>query len=323
MNPRLTIVIASHADNAECLETVNSIYATAPQACCDLRLRIIIVDDASPVPVSLTIPTVERYGAVMHYRNRHRIGCGPSRHVGASLDHGGEWLLITDSHMRFLPGWFEAWEERADRSITTMHCGSCVPFDAKNPTPNLAKAYFGADWNFYGNDRNTKPGVRPKTQVFECVWRSEQTGDQYELPAVMGASYFIHRDFFLGLNALRHLRSWGGDEQELSLKVWLAGGCIRMLKGAKIAHKFKLSALNKIQPWEVAYNKLFLINTLLPKPHATALIARTHRDMHLTIASKRLREDWHLVESELAHNAAVFRHDFWWYLEKFGLKCPT
>lgn len=275
---------------------------------------MVVVDDCSnPAPIFS--------GEFRLIRNQHRIGCGPSRYVGACAARG-EWLLFIDSHCRFTPGWYEAWQKawqgdvQGDvQSDKTLYCGSC--FDFENPN---AKPYFAATWNLYGPDRN-KANRHP--QVFECVWATQQAGDVYEVSACMGACYFMSRDWFLKLQPLRHLKNWQGDEQELSLKAWLSGGRVIFLKNVRIGHKFKTGKLSKILPSDPIRNKLFIMHTCLPPHLALRLQKKMHRGGDLMTALRRLHDDWHIVEAERAYNATIFTREFEWYLQRFGLSFPA
>lgn len=320
-NPHLSIVIACYNDNAECLETVKSIYATAGKALAQFEIEIVIVDDASTRPVCQDIPVSERYTHVTHWRNDRKIGCGPSRYVGACFARG-EWLLFTDSHMRFTPGWYETWKSHSGMAVNTIYCGSCLVLDHDSMNPEQAKAaYFGATWRFYAKDKD------PHKEVFECIWRKDDGATaadiNEEIPACMGAIYFCNRQYFLKLNALRHLAGWGGDEQELSLKYWLSGGSVRLIRQVRVGHKFRIGKLSKINPIDPLYNKLFIIHSCLAPYLAKRLEDRFHVDGWKRQARQRLLALWHLVEAERAYNSTIFSVRFEDYIARFGLVFPS
>jgi len=313
MTPLLSIVIACHNDSDELDQTIGSIILNSPEG----LFEIVVVDDAS-TPSPIAAPAlIDRWHCVRCVRNQHRIGCGPSRYVGACVARG-EWLLFTDSHMRFTPGWFDVWQRECGMGSKTLYCGSCLGLDSNNMDVTKAKPYFAATWNFHGLDK----GKPAQMQTFECIWATEQAGNAYEVPAVMGACYIINRSWFLELNALRHLRVWGGDEQELSLKTWLAGGRVVFMKNLRIGHKFKLGRLNKIAPWCPIYNKLFVMHTCLPPVLALRLERKMRRGGDFTLALRKLHEDWHLVESERSRFGCMVERDFLWYLDRFKLEFP-
>src|SRR5438128_3220069 len=93
----LSILITNLNDSVQLKETISSIRLTAPEA------EIVVVDDASTEPFSFS---PEGGGPDLFIRNEARCGVGPSRHIGA-LHAAGDWLLIVDSHMRFVPGWYD------------------------------------------------------------------------------------------------------------------------------------------------------------------------------------------------------------------------
>ena len=302
----LSIVIASYNDNDQLAATVASIRATAPG-----EVEIVVVDDCSVRPINF-IPNIKLA------RNPRRIGCGPSRFVGA-MKASGEYLLICDSHMRFTPGWYEA--AMAKLRPKVLHCGRCLGLGVDMNVDTSAGVYSGATWNFCGPDQ-AFPRIH---QVFECVWAPEQAGDDYEIAAVMGACYFLEREWFIQMNPLRHLHLWGGDEQELSLKAWLSGGEIRLLKSVRIGHLFRQGQVSNsfVMPHHVMYNKLFVMHACLPPEMATRLQNKMQRGLQYGIALKNLRDDWHLVETERAYNERIFQRSFQWLLDRFKLPFPS
>lgn len=316
MTPILSIVIACHNDAVEIEETVRSIILTTPE---QAEFEIVVVNDASTDTSLLHL--LERYLCVRVVTNRLRVGCGPSRYIGACAARG-EWLLFTDSHMRFTPGWFEMWSKTMCSDVqnaNTLYCGSCLGLDVNNMDVAKAKAYYGGTLNVYGRDKNNKMNI----QVLAGIWANEQPGDAYEIAVAIGACYFIRKDFFMKLNCLWHLRHWGQDEEFLSIKTWLSGGRVVFLKQVRIGHKFKSGKLNKINPSDVVYNQLFAIHTLMPEPLRVILDSKMPRSGLLTQARRKLFEDRHLVAIQRAYNGTIFKRDFYWMAEKFGLQLPT
>lgn len=315
----LSVVITSFNDNAELLATVQSLHATTQ------HVEVVIVDDASSPPVMLP-PAGHRI-----VRTERRIGVGPARHLGA-LNARGTFILFVDSHCRFTPGWFEASVSRILDRPTTVHCGSCLGLGyngSKQMNMDVTKPnteYFGATWNFCGPDRNNPR----QEQVFETIWAPQRDGDDYELSGIMGACYIVPREWYLRLNCGANLISYGCDEQELALKTWLAGGDCRMLKGLRIGHKFKEARKNQIMlpalynaTDYVIRNKMFLIQTILPKSHAEILLRHLRFTREFTNARKAVEADWHRVEIERARNQVLFKRDFSWFLSRFGFSFPS
>jgi glycosyltransferase involved in cell wall biosynthesis len=321
--PSLSIIMASHNDADQTALTLASIRETSPPS-----VEIVVVDDCSATPLVHYVRPDERTKLVT---NRHRCGCGPSRHIGA-MKATGDWLLIMDSHMRLVPGWYEEWTKvnhfvPLDEVFKTVFCCTCCGLDSKNMDPlHPVAEYSGATWNVFGPDRLKKN----ETQVWECVWlpREPALDDGAELSGIMGAAYIVSREWFLHLSPTRYLRSWGCDEQQISAKSWLAGGSVRLAKSVKIGHKFlrgKEVQNFGIQPGVVLRNKLFSINTLCPPDLASQLsgLLLTASPIRESEPGLRLfRDDYYLVGEELAYNQSIFTKDFRWLADKFQIPLP-
>ena len=102
----------------------------------------------------------------------------------------------------------------------------------------------------------------------------KQPSDDYEIPCLMGACYFMHKDWFRHIGGLWGNKFWGSEEPFLSLKTWLAGGEIRLAKTVRVGHQFREAAPYATDSRYTAYNKLRSIITLLPERHRNFLISK-------------------------------------------------
>lgn len=293
---KLTIAIACHDDQTECNLTIKSIRETAPQA------EIIVVDDCSPNPLVLEDKDVRLI------RNKHRCGAGASRHVGI-LAAQGEHVLLIDAHNRFEKGWYDKACLRLFVRSNTLHCAVCCGFTSVVPplgTPD--GTYYGADIDV------TK---------FDGVWAKERNDDA-EIPCLMGACYFVPRAWYLNHGGLQFLRTWGSEEMMLSLKMWLSGGDIRLMKNIRVWHRFRVENLPYVIPTaHIIYNKLFLIHSMLPADLVPKVIEgmKFHpSDVDFINAQNLIRADWNLVSSERMKNEVRFKKNFYWLCQKFGLE---
>lgn len=311
---KLSIIIACVNEDAELNATIASIRETAGD-----RAEICVCDDSSAFPLQC--------GADVLVRNDLRIGCGPSRHVGA-LHASGDMLLFIDPHMRFAPGWFEEAAKVLNPADNVLWCATCVGLQTgQMDVTKVTKEYHGATFNFCGPDRHDER----KMQIFEPVWLDKDRWAYHneEIACVMGACYFIPRSLFLGLSPLRFLKSWGMDEAMLSLKVWLAGGGVRHLRTVRIGHKWRSNG--ERQPYAVKqghpyYNKLFAIHTLCGKDLAQVFIEKMREHYpppEMVKAEAMIEDNWSLVETERADNLQVFQHDLHWLAGRFGLTLPV
>lgn len=313
----LSIIIPTHDDTRELIQTVASIRRTASH-----HPEIIIVDDWSATPVHHYAKSLDGCKIIA---NRFRLGVGASRHIGA-VHASGDVLLFIDSHMRFLPGWFEDAMRRVDGRPRTLHCATCLGLDDHHMDPEHPIAeYHGATLNVCGPD----PQRPSQHQVMEVVWalndgRTEIREDDCELAACMGAAYFMPRKWYLELSPLKHLRGWGGDEQALSLSAWLSGGDVRLMKHVRIGHRFGSGRVGMwqqfgVDPKWVVVNKILVIRTMLPLDDGGALEKVLETRPSPPDAFRIVSDMVHVIETDRAEFMARAKRDFRWYCNKFNL----
>ncbi len=290
---KLSIVIPCHDDALEVNETIKSIRATTPS-----DVECIVVDDCSPNLLVLDDPKVR----LIH--NRWQTGAGAARHVGILAAHG-DTVLLCDAHCRFEPGWYDQAMLRVSCRPKTLHCAVCLGFTDKHPP--------------YGQPDGTYYGAEVDLKKFDGVWAKEREDDA-ELPCLMGACYFVPRAWYLQLGGLQFLRGWGLEEMMLSLKTWMAGGDIRLMKKVRIWHKFRTGPVPyKINTWHIIYNKLFLMHTMLPADVVPKLCQWHPSDYDFNLAQQTIKADWNLIVSERMKNEIMLKKNFYWICEKFGL----
>lgn len=294
--PILSVIITVLNDQDELTETIKSIRATSPKC----EVEIIVVDDASDVPA--VVPK-----GVTLKRNEQRMGCGASRHIGVEMARA-DYVLLTDSHMRFVKGWYDKATTKFLNEPTTLWCAVCLGLDAECMDVTKHRgAYFGADFIFENGEG----------QVFEGKWTREKEGDDYEISCVMGACYFIPKEFFLRIGGLKSNWLWGVDEQVLSLKTWLAGGSVRLMKEVQIGHKFRDKAPYRTNPVCVNYNKLRAIAVLCPQFYEPL-----KRKINDARASAMIRMHAKEIREEREQFQKVAVRDMDWFCEKFGIPKP-
>jgi glycosyltransferase involved in cell wall biosynthesis len=307
MSHRISIVIACLNEYDELQATIKSIRETAGD-----KPEVIIVDDFSPVNLS----TVDKNCKLI--RNSNRAGVGASRHVGA-LAAAGDFLLITDSHVRFEPGWYEKTLDIIKDRPTTLHCGSCVGLSAGQMDMSKSTSlYSGAYLKLFGEDDNRKG----EKQILECCWMQQTDQDDFPMSGIMGASYVVPTDFFFHIGGLRLLKQYGSDEPLLAIKTWLAGGDVRMMKSLRIGHMFREVAHYKTAGWAIIWNKMAVALTTMPEDKAWKLINLFPNNKEVQEAKRRIEDDWNVIQTERAYNLSVFKRDFSWFQSYFKLTCP-
>jgi glycosyltransferase involved in cell wall biosynthesis len=301
--PPISIIIPVLNDNDELNLTIKSIRETSPP-----NVEIIVVDDASDLPVKINDSTVR------FFRFNERLGAGQARHFGAK-NATSDLILFTDSHMRFDPKWYNNAISKILMTPTTLWCGTCLGLDESNMDIKYHKgAYNGADLVIYAEKNNT---------IFDGVWRDEILNqDDYEISCVMGACYFIHKKWYFHIKGLEQTMMWGSEEPILSIKSWLAGGDVRLMKSVRIGHRFRNTSpyINNVS--HIFYNKLAYMYMLFPTDMFVAVTNKMTKDENFESAMKLVENKKEMLDIEREYYKTIFSRDIYWLCNKFNIKIP-
>jgi glycosyltransferase involved in cell wall biosynthesis len=303
--PPISIIIPVLNDQHELLETIKSIRSSSPPS-----VQIIVVDDCSDVPVVLRCEK----GTTRLIRNKKRVGAGRSRHIGAEISTSNH-LLLLDSHMRFAHDWYDdAMKLLKPENQKTLWCATCVGLDEKNMTiTDRSPLYYGA--NLVIQEPNTG-------KIFEGIWAEGKRGENYEIPCVMGACYFINRDWFLYLGGLKSNLMWGSEEPFLSIKSWLAGGEVRLMTKVRIGHKFRSEAPYRTPDHYVWYNKIRSIMVTLPTDIQNSLLSMVPDGVNSRYAFGQISCDLKDILKERNDFQSKVEREITWLTDKFGIPLP-
>lgn len=103
-------------------------------------------------------------------------------------------------------------------------------------------------------DKNSQVGYGSFINLLDLVvcWINKPDAtkeNSFDVPCVLGASYACSCDYWLYLGGLKGLRSYGYEEQLISIKVWLSGGKCKVLKNVQLGHIFREK--NKV-PYQIS-----------------------------------------------------------------------
>lgn len=285
----LSVVITSlNESNARLNQTIKSIRQAATPA----EVEIIVVDDNSTL-----VPEIEDKSVIL-VRNSLRLGCAPSRHMGATFATH-KYLLFTDAHMIYEPNWFNAFLVSIKNAPSKMAiCGTCLGLDDKRDTlEKNAGEYNGAKLSIWEESEN---------QVLEGKWIPSMDGDMYPISCMMGAIYFIDRHYFLSFRGLSDLIMWGSDEPCLALKILQTGGEMRISKTIRAGHFFRDNPPYNTQYGHIIYNKIRMAKTLLPDELAERVINKLPKDFHFNVAMNIINNQKNLIEEHSEFYKSIF-----------------
>jgi GT2 family glycosyltransferase len=205
------VVLISHNEGEELERTVHGIMATLPP-----RSEVIVVDDCSTDSSADFID--ETYAAVRLLKPDQRLGVARARNLGAA-SASGEVLVFSDAHVRVGFGWLEGL------------------------LPVLARAQVGAAGpaiSVVGNASAKGYGYTFDDLSFGCRWLGWQSAEPHPVPMLCGCFFAMRREVFESAGGFdAGFQGWGGEDSELSLRLWLLGYECLVVPSVEVGHLFR------------------------------------------------------------------------------------
>lgn len=232
--PKTSIIICFHNEAwSVLLRSVHSIFNRSPP---ELLEEVILVDDFSDM--QHLMQPLEKYmaqlGKVRIIRSKQREGLIRARLLGASIAKG-QVLTFLDSHIECATGWLEPLLDRIAWNRTTVVCPVIDVIDDENFKFNFGSAKAtsigGFDWNlqFSWHAIPDYEKSRRKSEV-----------DPIRSPTMAGGLFSIDREYFEHLGAYDPgMDIWGGENLELSFRVWMCGGTLEIIPCSHVGHIFR------------------------------------------------------------------------------------
>jgi GT2 family glycosyltransferase len=229
VKPEVSIILPVHNEGPRLCQTLTAIRDTvsisyevivvndgSTDSCCD-SLRI----DPPPFDNLLLVDLPKRQG-VAHARN---LG---ATHAQAPV------LLAMDAHLIPRPGWLQKLLEQLHQpgvgivapQISSIECPSATAF-----------------------------GLTIRDRELGVGWLHRQGNKPYPVPLAGCACLAMTREFFETVGRFDAMRSYGMEDVELCIRVWLLGYSVIMVPEAEVAHWFKK------EPFPVGWHD-FLYNRL-------------------------------------------------------------
>lgn len=247
----ISVIIAHHNDFWQLCRTVDTIMDRS-----STPVEIVMVDDGSrpdQIPnmdCFLTCKPIHIKIKLARY-DQH-VGVAHARDVGRSIAFG-DWLMFTDSHMIFPPEWDKRFLRHADERTNIIWSGVYESQDKD-----------GVITQFYGSTLRFICQIKDKLYVLDQFPDSRPiTSNSMLTSSIIGASYFIHKTWYDRIGGLDGLIGWGGDEQFLSLKTYLAGGECRVMDDLGFIHISQPPPVNRNPSWKILFNKMLITNVCL------------------------------------------------------------
>ncbi|XP_005725499.1 polypeptide N-acetylgalactosaminyltransferase 10 [Pundamilia nyererei] len=229
--PNTTIIIPFHNEGwSSLLRTVHSVLNRSPP---QLIAEIILVDDFSDkehLKVALEEYMV-RLPKVRILRTKKREGLIRTRLLGAAAAKG-EVLTFLDSHCEANVNWLPPLLDRIAQNRKTIVCPMIDVIDHDNfgYETQAGDAMRGAfDWEMYY-----------KRIPIPTELQKDDPSEPFESPVMAGGLFAVDRKWFWELGGYdTGLEIWGGEQYEISFKVWMCGGRMEDIPCSRVGHIYR------------------------------------------------------------------------------------
>jgi len=230
--PTTSVIIIFH-NEAWCalLRTIHSVIETSPAS---LLKEIILVDDCSTND-NLKKPLddyISKLKIVRVIRLPKRSGLIQARLVGAEAAIA-EVLTFLDSHCECAPYWLEPLLEGIAQDPKRVVCPVIEVIDADNFAVSTTTA------------RSVQRGVVSWSLVFGWSKQKPETnvyGNEMwiDSPTMAGGLFSIDKKYFNHIGTYDgDMKVWGGENIEMSFRIWMCGGSIQINACSHVGHIFR------------------------------------------------------------------------------------
>ncbi|KAL1122097.1 hypothetical protein AAG570_003503 [Ranatra chinensis] len=234
--PKASVIVVFHNEGFSVLmRTVHSIINRTPPQFLE---EVLLVDDFSDKDdlKSKLEDRVEKFdGKVRLIRNKEREGLIRTRSRGAK-EARGEVIVFLDAHCEVNDNWLPPllapiYKDRTVMTVPVIDGIDHQTFEVR-PVYQDGHHFRGIfEWGMLYKE-NELPEKEAK--------KRKHHSEPYKSPTHAGGLFAINRHFFLEIGAYDPgLLVWGGENFELSFKIWQCGGSIEWVPCSRVGHVYR------------------------------------------------------------------------------------
>ncbi|CAG9767599.1 unnamed protein product [Ceutorhynchus assimilis] len=232
--PDASIIICFYNEHYQTLlRTIHSILDRSPE---NLLKEIVLMDDFSDIKnlhenLQQYLKNQNLTNKVRLFKTKQREGLIRARILGAQKAKG-DVLVFLDSHIEVNQGWIEPLLSR----ISSRKTNVVMPIiDIINPdtfgysSSPLVRG--GFNWGLHFKWENLPKGTLDKPEDFIKPIKS---------PTMAGGLFAIDRKYFIDIGEYdAGMNIWGGENLEISFRIWMCGGSLELIPCSRVGHIFR------------------------------------------------------------------------------------
>ncbi|XP_061559100.1 polypeptide N-acetylgalactosaminyltransferase 10-like isoform X1 [Phycodurus eques] len=229
--PNTSIIIPFHNEGwSSLLRTVHSVLNRSPP---QLIAEVILVDDFSDKEHLKTAleEYMDRLPKVRILRTKKREGLIRTRLLGAASAKA-QVITFLDSHCEANNNWLPPLLDRIAQNRKTVVCPMIDVIDHDNfgYDAQAGDAMRGAfDWEMYY-----------KRIPIPARLQKDDPSEPFESPVMAGGLFAMDRKWFWELGGYdTGLEIWGGEQYEISFKLWMCGGRMEDIPCSRVGHIYR------------------------------------------------------------------------------------